>query len=153
MPYAVLRVKTEIVALADDWSQWSSTVECAKPPGFMGSSLGVEPNPRGPAREALRNTYTHSELPENLEACVVERIKDVARASATNEDGWARITSLRQMWIGRRYPKYARGPLDQIYIDTPTMLNWIEGFGWSVVSITTDHHFSDYLLYQMHVDV
>lgn len=147
MPYAVLRVKTEVVALADDWSPWSSTVECAKPPGFMGSSLGVVPNPRGPAREVLRNTYTHSELPENIEACVVERIKDVARASATNEDGWARITSLRQLWIGRRYPKYAPGPLDGVYVDTPTMLNWIEALGWSVAGVTKEHNTSDYLLY------
>jgi hypothetical protein len=63
-------------------------------------------------------------------------------------DKWPNIKSINQIGIYSVYPKYPLGPLDDVHISLPTMLNWLEELGWRVLTMTNEYRTCDYLLVQ-----
>lgn len=63
-------------------------------------------------------------------------------------DKWPNIKSINQIGIYSVYPKYPLGPLDDLHISLPTMLDWLEELGWRVLAVTKEHNSCDYVLVQ-----
>ena len=63
-------------------------------------------------------------------------------------DKWPNIKSINQIGIYSVYPKYPLGPLDDIHVHLPLMLDWLEELGWRVLTMTNEYRTCDYLLVQ-----
>ena len=63
-------------------------------------------------------------------------------------DKWPNIKSINQSGIYSVCPKYPLGPLDDIHVHLPLMLDWLEELGWRVLTMTNEYRTCDYLLVQ-----
>lgn len=157
MPYAVLRVSTRIERLTSDGSIWVSEIK--NPDKRTPYDLvyhEVISNPERPSFEVVRHMYTHSEFSFTLDQAIVSRLKririeqnnyDKKMKSEDLDSELDKIFSINQIWLTSPYSKYLSGPLDDLWISLPTMLDWLEELGWIVEKTTREYNTCEILLH------
>ena len=100
---------------------------------------GHIPNPIAPSYCEVEHTYTRSEFPPELNAAIVEKIKALKRQKMIDDGtdldhAFEAIGSINQLWIGKHTPEHEPGPLDDIKVKLPLMLDWLDECGWGIVS-------------------
>lgn len=156
MPHAVLRVATTVERLTDEGRVWTPEI---KNPNqrtpYDPVYCVLIPNPEPPALEIVRHTYTHSELPLSIDQAIVERLKSIRKQQNEQEreitpedleNELDKIFSLNQIWLTSPYSKYPPGPLDDLRISLPTMLDWFEELGWIVEKTTREYNTCEIIL-------
>ena len=144
--HAVLRVATTAVLLGADRALWHGQIRnpCYKKRGDPGCWTSHIPNPVALSYSEVEHTYTHSEFPPELDTPIIERIKALKRqmikANPDDPDldpdldhAFEAVQSINQLWIGRD-ANHEPGPLDDIRVKLPVMLDWIDECGWDIVS-------------------
>lgn len=140
MPHAILRVSSRYILMGKGGDPWSSTIK---------NIHGTIPNPDPPSHQVVRNMYTNSEFPCMLDDAIVRRIKALKNdnngvISIDGDD--MNVTSIKEIGLSILYPKYKQGPLDNIHVSLPLMLDWLEELGWEVILVTKEHNSCDYTL-------
>ena len=136
--HAVLRVVSTTVQLCADGAPWSRHIPnpAERPPTHFGSWSHVIPNPvERPTYQVMRNTYTNSELPADLDGAIVDTIKALKRQKVADEGGdvaaldgsMQDVRSINQIGV-RDFPSV----LDDVHVHLPLMLDWMAGLGWTV---------------------
>ena len=141
--HAILIACSFSVNLDIHGSVWNSKIPNPDPPMY-GNYRPYIKNPLLPAYTSSQYTYTTSQLPEELDKLLVEKIKSKKRQKIIEnfkiieevkklEEKMINIKSLNQ--ISRNNNNI--GILDDINIPLYQMLDWLEFLEWKIISIST----------------
>lgn len=173
MPHAILRVATSVKLMASMDHEWPSMVQnpdpngCPSmvenpiPPAFqiVQHSYTNSELPRMDDEAIVRRIkslkmqkdlelkqkgYESSDDDHEQDKGKNKRKKNKKQKEA--RDKWPNIKSINQIGIYSVYPKYPPGPLDDIHVHLPLMLDWLEELGWRVLTMTNEFRTCDYLL-------
>lgn len=139
--HAILIACSFSVKLDIHGSVWNSQIPNPDPPMY-GNYRSYIKNPLLPTYISSRYTYTTSQLPEELDELLVEKIKSKKRQKIIEnfkiieeikklEEKMINIKSLNQISINNN------GILDDINIPLYQMLDWLEFLKWKIISIST----------------
>ena len=139
--HAILIACSFLVNLDIHGSVWNSNIPNPEPPMY-GNYRSYIKNPLLPVYTSSQYTYTASQLPEELDELLVEKIKSKKRQKIIEnfkiieevkklEEKMINIKSLNQISINNN------GILDDINIPLYQMLDWLEFLEWKIISIST----------------
>lgn len=139
--HAILIACSFVVNLDIHGSVWNPNIPNPDPPMY-GNYRSYIKNPLLPAYISSRYTYTTSQLPEDLDKLLVEKIKSLKRQKIIEnfkimleikqlEEKMINIKSINQISINDN------GILDDIDIPLYQMLDWLEFLEWKIINIST----------------
>lgn len=154
--HAILIACAHLINYDIHGSVWNPNIPNPEPP-IYGNYRSYIKNPLLPAYTSSRYTYTFSQLPEDLDKLIVEKIKSKKRQKIIEnfkkinevkqlEEKMIDIESLNQISINNN------GILDDINIPLYQMLDWLEFLEWKIISIsTTRDSCSQIILKKQHI--
>ena len=175
MPHAILRVATSVKLMASMDHEWPSMVQNPDPNGcpsmvenpippafqivqhsYTNSELPrmvdtaivkrIKSLKMQKELELKQKGYESSDDDDEKDKGMNKQKKKKKQKEA--RDKWPNIKSINQIGIYSVYPKYPPGPLDDIHVHLPLMLDWLEELGWRVLTMTNEYRTCDYLLVQ-----
>jgi len=152
--YAILIACSIVLKLNDDRSVWNSDIPNPNPIIYGNYRSDIK-NPILPTYEVTKYTYTNSQLPNDLDKIIVDKIKSIKRQQILEnfikienikeiEEEMMYIESVNQISINNQ----KNSILDDINIPLYQMLNWLNFLEWEIINISPTKNMCSQIILQ-----